>query len=178
MGLIKAHPPVKLIIGATYAPGCDLEYISTVLEKSYSAVEQRSESYDFCAFTDYYDQEMGNNLSKLFLVFSRLIAPGMLPEIKVVTNRIEETYAQQDRRTINLDPGYISEAKLVLATTKNYAHRIYLDKGIFGDVHLVYTNQAFRTQPWTYPDYQQKSVLDFFTRVRTNYLHQLGNNNS
>ena len=74
---------------------------------------------------------------------------------------------------VNLDPGYISEVKLVLATTKNYAHRIYLRDGIYGDVHLSFTQNSFQVQPWTYPDYQQKAVIEFFNLVRQNYLQQI-----
>jgi hypothetical protein len=117
---------------------------------------------------------MGENLSKLFLVFAKLIAPATLPTIKCVTNTLEQEHTDEDKRLINLDPGYISQAKLVLATTKNYAHRIYLDQGIFGDIHLTYTNQSFQTQPWTYPDYQQPKIIEFFNTIRHNYLRQLG----
>ena len=121
--------------------------------------------------------EMGDNLTKLFLVFARLINPIVLPDIKNNTNLLEKDFSRDERRQVNLDPGYISEAKLVLATTKNYAHRIYLDKGIFGDIHLAYTNQSFQKQPWTYPDYQQKEIIDFFNDVRQKYLHQIGEQN-
>ena len=174
MGRIKKHPPVKLIIGLTYAPGVMLENVLERLEQKFSSIEKRSNSYIFSSFTTYYANEMGENLTKLFLVFARLIEPVTLPDIKIETNKLEEEYGVAAGRQVNLDPGYISEAKLVLATTKNYAHRIYLDKGIFGDIHLTYTNQSFQKQSWTYPDYQQEGIINFFNEIRHKYLHQLG----
>ena len=174
MGRIKKHPPVKLLVGVTYAPGVKLENVLERLEQKFSSIEKRSHSYIFSSFTTYYDKEMGGNLSKLFLIFARLIEPVTLPDIKIETNKLEEEYSVASGRQVNLDPGYISEAKLVLATTKNYAHRIYLDKGIFGDIHLTYTNQSFQKQSWTYPDYQQEEIINFFNEIRHKYLHQLG----
>jgi hypothetical protein len=174
MGSIKNHPPVRLVIGLTYAPDINPEQIYEILEQKYSSIEERSQSYEFSSFTPYYAREMGDDLAKLFLVFARLIDPILLPDIKNTTNLLEKEFSRDEKRQVNLDPGYISEAKLVLATTKNYAHRIYLDKGIFGDIHLAYTNQSFQKQPWTYPDYQQKEIIDFFNNVREKYLHQIG----
>lgn len=174
MGSIKKHPPVKLIIGVTYAPDIKPADIYEILERKFSSIEKRSDPYDFNSFTRYYIREMGENLTKLFLVFARLIDPVQLPDIKNETNWLEEEFALQEKRKINLDPGYISEAKSVLATTKNYAHRIYLDKGIYGDIHLSYTSNSFQKQPWTYPDYQQTLVIEFFNQIRHKYLHQLG----
>ncbi len=174
MGKIKKHPPVKLIIGVTYAPGVILENVLERLEQKFSSIEKRSHSYIFSSFTTYYANELGENLTKLFLVFTRLIEPVTLPDIKIETNKLEEEYVVAAGRQVNLDPGYISEAKLVLATTKNYAHRIYLDKGIFGDIHLTYTMQSFQKQSWTYPDYQQEEIINFFNEIRHKYLLQLG----
>jgi hypothetical protein len=175
MGLIKEHPAVKYFAGITYHPEFDrLQECITLLEKYFSTIESTSETYDFFKFTDYYESEMGKNLKKFFIVFSNLDNPEKLPEIKIKTNEIESKYIIDDKRQINIDPGYVSEAKVVLATTKNYDHRIYLGQGIFGDIHLKFTNKSFRSQPWTYPDYKQDKVLQFFENLRQNYFNQLG----
>jgi hypothetical protein len=174
MGNIQQHPPVKLFSALTYIRNAPLVDIYKDLEHHFSAIELKSKAYNFSAFTDYYEQEMGKGLYKLFLIFAKLVSPEELAAVKLATNAIEAKYMLEKRRTINLDPGYISEAKLVLATTKNYTHRIYLNNGIFGDVHLQYQDQSFRAQPWTYPDYQQSEIIQFFNKVRLKYFHQLG----
>ena len=173
MGQLKEHPPVKLIIGVTIRPEIRMSEIKDLLESKYSPVELESEPFAFSRFTGYYDREMGKELIKVFFVFKQLVPPELLADIKNETNQLESGFLDEGRRMVNLDPGYISEAKLVLATTKNYAHRIYLRDGIFGDVHLCYTQNDFQPQPWTYPDYQQPAVISFFKSVRNNYLKQI-----
>ena len=118
---------------------------------------------------------MGDELEKFFIIFTNLEPPDSLAEKKVQSNKIEEKYVTRGKRTINIDPGYISEAKVVLATTKNYVHRIYLASGIYGDVHLQFIDKTFRKQPWTYPDYQQDEIINLFNDVRKKYFKQLVN---
>ena len=86
---------------------------------------------------------------------------------------MEKKYEIESKRRINIDPGYISQAKLILATTKNYSHRIFIGKGIFGDVHMQFSNKSYRSQPWTYPDYKDEKNVTFFNNVRQRYLEQL-----
>jgi hypothetical protein len=174
MGKIQDHLPVKLIMGITYRSDFDLEKLYPLLEKKFSPIEITSQPYDFSSFTPYYQSEMGKGLKKCFLVFSNLIDPAALTDAKIKTNHIEQTYLYDNKRLINLDPGYISQAKLVLATTKNYSHRVYMGQGIFGDVHMHYQNGEYRPNPWTYPDYQAQMNVDFFGAIRKNYLEQLG----
>lgn len=176
MGQLKEHPPVKLIIGITTGPEIRMSEIRNLLEAKYGPVETESEAFAFSKFTSYYSREMGEDLVKQFFVFGRLIRPESLADIKNETNLLENRYLSEGRRRVNLDPGYISEAKLVLATTKNYTHRIYLRDGIFGDVHLCFTQNDFQPQPWTYPDYQQPWLIAFFKSVRNNYLKQIVKN--
>ena len=174
MGIIKEHPPVKLITAITYRSGFDTKPVFSELEKTQSPVEMRSEIYNFSQFTPYYELEMGRNLKKCFVAFLYLIDPEELPYIKVKTNTLEEKYYLDNKRQINIDPGYITQAKLVLATSKNYSHRIYLGQGIFGDVHMQFTNKIYQPQPWTYPDYKDETNVKFFNFVRKRYLEQLG----
>lgn len=140
-----------------------------LLEEHFGEVALESEHYPF-VFSDYYVEEMGSGLQKYFVSFSRLIRPDELVEIKLWTNDIEQQLATAGKRNVNLDPGYLEGAKLVLATTKDYSHRIYLGQGIYGDLHLRYRHGRFEPLEWTYPDYRQPLALDFFARVREWYL--------
>jgi hypothetical protein len=173
MGTIKKHLPVKLFTAITFLKGFDIELLIKAIEQFHSPIDLRSEVYDFTKFTTYYNHEMGEQLNKCFVSFLKLFIPENLPFVKISTNRLEEDYISNKKRQINIDPGYITQAKLVLATTKNYSHRIYLGQGIYGDVHLQYQNKTYQPQPWTYPDYKDINNLEFFNATRLRYLEQL-----
>jgi hypothetical protein len=173
MGIITEHLPVKLITAITFHPHFDTEMVLRDLEEINSPIESTSEVYEFNKFTSYYEEEMGSLLHKRFISYTALIAPERLPAIKVHTNKIEQKFLIKQNRQINIDPGYITQAKLILATTKNYSHRIYLGAGIFGDLHMQYSNKTFQPQPWTYPDYKDAKNVRFFNSVRFRYLEQL-----
>lgn len=172
MGIIKPHLPVKFIAAITYSPQAPLEEIFHRLETLFSEIDLRSEVYPF-DFSEYYTDEMGTNLTKQMVAFRRLLPAESLPDFKMATNTIEADYSLNHNRRVNIDPGYICAAKLVLATTKDYDHRVYLGRGIFGDVHLRYRKKQFRVNEWTYPDYRQDHILEFFETVRETYLKQL-----
>lgn len=174
MGKISEHPPVKYITALTFVTSLDLHTVFSEVEALYSNIESKSQIYDFSSFTDYYQREMGDKLKKIFLVYSDLGPPDRLPELKIKSIHLEKKFTIKGSRQINLDPGYISQAKLVLATTKNYSHRLYLNNGIFGDLHLQFSQGSFQKQPWTYPDYLQAEIIQFFNQVRMKYLEQLG----
>ena len=123
--------------------------------------------------TTYYQKEMGSALQRQFVSFSDLVNPGQLASIKCFTNDLEKQFSHKGKRRFNLDPGYISAAKLVLATTKNFAHRIYLHSGIFAEITLSYRGQKFHPHDWTYPDYRTSACRQTFEKIRRNYLNQL-----
>lgn len=168
MGEIRLKEKVKLICGITFNSRIDIEEILEIVENEYGPVSVKSEIFPF-TFTDYYSEEMGEDLKKVFVAFDRLIDADTLPDIKIYTNKIEEKYTHDNKRDLNLDPGYITHAKLVLATTKNYSHRLYLRDGIFGDVHLTFHDGHFTANPWTYPDYKADISIGFFEKVREEY---------
>jgi hypothetical protein len=141
------------------------------LAEQWGPISSRTDPFPF-DHTTYYQAEMGVHLSKLFCAFSRLIDPQQLVEFKLATNRIEEETAVEGRRRINLDPGYLEAAKLVLATTKNFSHRIYLGQGIYGDVQLFWRDGRFQGNPWTYADYLESESLRFFTTLRQDYMKE------
>jgi hypothetical protein len=124
-------------------------------------------------YTDYYTPEMGPGLGRLLVSFLHLADPAQLANWKVLTNEIEARLSLGGRRVVNLDPGYVAKERLVLATGKNFSHRIYLDHGIFGDLTLIYSQGAFQTQPWTFPDYARGPLPELLLRVRQKYLWQI-----
>lgn len=116
---------------------------------------------------------MGSNLSKKFVSFQPLGKIESLPERKLLTIQMEKRFSVSGKRRVNIDPAYLELAKLVVATTKNYDHRIYLGGGIYGDVQLRYRNGKFIANEWTYPDYRSPLFIDFITHVRSIYSKQL-----
>ncbi len=174
MGKIKEHLPVKYFAAVCFTGDITLEAVLLKLKTLFGPVDERSPVYDFDRFTDYYKPEMGSGLQKLFISFQRLHLPEALIDFKHKSNLLEMDYtAQKGRRRVNIDPGYLTDAKIVLATTKDYSHRLYLGKGIYGDLHLSYRNGRYRPQPWTYPDYSQPLALEYFSKIRELYRRQL-----
>jgi len=124
-------------------------------------------------YTDYYVKEFGGSLIRRFVAFERLIRPESLPEIKQWTNALEGRLSAEGQRRVNIDPGYLAKAHLILATGKGYTHRPYLRDGIYADLTLTYRDKAFHPLPWTYPDYAGGEVIAMLSRIREKYLLQL-----
>lgn len=173
MGQIKNYPPVKYFAAIAFTSEDLLEEIKLLLQDLISPIEGASSVYPFSQFTSYYEAEMGTRLSKIFISFQELKPVEMLPDFKIATNQLESRYMKETGRQINIDPGYVCAAKIILATTKDYDHRIYLSRGIFGDIHYRFSQGEFRMNDWTYPDYQQPLVIAFFKAMRDRYLIQL-----
>ncbi|KPK62556.1 hypothetical protein AMJ83_10630 [candidate division WOR_3 bacterium SM23_42] len=117
--------------------------------------------------TTYYNKEMGSDLTRQWYVFGDLILPDTLVKLKHKANAVEKKYPNKNGgRKVNIDPGLISLSNLVLVSTKNYSHRIYLGQGIYAEVTLVYKDGRFNSLDWTYPDYRENMALKFFARAR------------
>ena len=172
MGKIKLHLPVKAFAAFSYSSASDLKKASEELEDLLGPIILKSAVFSESDFTNYYEAEMGAQLNKFFAAFQTLIPAEYLVELKIKTNEIEQHFLKKGKRTVNIDPGYLTEAKVVLATTKDYSHRLYLRKGIYGDLHLRYSKKSFQAMPWTYPDYQQETALQFFNRLRAIYREE------
>ena len=165
--------PVKLFAGMIY--GSEDHYLTALnqLEKKFGRIEFESETFPF-DHSDYYRKEMGADLNRSFVSFTSSIAQEMLREIKIFTVKLEKKFLNDSGgRAVNIDPGTISLANLVLASTKDYAHRIYLGGEIFAEVSMIYKDNAFRPLPWTYPDYQRLEVAEFLLRVRNNLKEEI-----
>lgn len=174
MGQTKVYPPVKLFAAVMISDKGVWSNILDKLENLYSKSDLQMDWYSF-HHSDYYKEEMGEGLSKRMISFSDLIWAEKISDIKLTTNDLEKDFSKDGKRIVNIDPGYLTASKIVLATTKNYSHRIYLGRGIFGDVHLKYQKHQFQANEWTYPDYKEPLVIDFFEKVRNKYMTQLSN---
>lgn len=176
MGRPVEPPPAKLIMGLILSQGAPVAAIRRQLETAYGWVDLETDTLFFEA-TRYYEREMGQQLQRVFWSFERLIALDMLADVKRHTNAMEQVFAIPEgrggRRCVNLDPGYVDLAKLVLATTKDQQHRLYMGGGIYAEVTLRYTHGRFVPWEWTYPDYCSPESLVFFTAVRQCYRQQL-----
>lgn len=139
------------------------------LVDSFGPISYISPSMPF-TFTDYYNPEMGEGIERFFISFSRLISPDTLADAKTITNAIELDEAVDEKRKINLDPGLISEASVILATTKNRAHRIAIGHNLYAEVTLIYQNHGFVSFPWTYADYRSDDVQTILIKMRKDYL--------
>lgn len=119
--------------------------------------------------TNYYEREMGSDLLRTFILFESPVERETLPEIKDETNGIELSLATDGKRMVNIDPGYIALEHVILATTKGYAHRVYLKNGIYADLTLIYRDGTYRPLDWTYPDYAEEDTVSLFNRWRDYY---------
>jgi len=181
MGTIRSPQPVKLFIGMLSCDTSLFDACAQILGREYGPLDFESDVFPWDN-TEYYRDEMGDRIERKFIFFEQLMDPGDLPRIKTFTNSVENSFAAQDgavlRRRINLDPGYVTQAKVVLATTKDFAHRIYLGDGIYAEVTLRYSNadRGFTPFDYTYPDYRTDTYRALFNTARENLRTALKKN--
>lgn len=150
-----------------------IDKLFPMLEESFGPVDMISHWLDF-AYTDYYYKEMGSPLYRKVFVFKNLIQQDDLAFIKEKTNVLETLFSVSGNRSINFDPGYLVSSRFILATGKEYSHRIYIGRKIYADLTLMYTKkEGFKSLEWTYPDYASKSMISFLSKVRDKYLLDL-----
>ena len=172
MSLPKAPKPAKLVIGLFMKEKHLIEKIAAELIEVFGSVDMVSTWFPF-GYTDYYEPEMNAPLFRRMLTFKELIKQSSLADKKNLTNEIESNYSREEKRLVNIDPGYMLQERFVLATGKNFAHRIYIGKKIYADLTLIYTKGDFKKLPWTYPDYSDKNMLSFLRQVRKKYVADL-----
>lgn len=172
MGEVRKPQPVKFFVGILTGAPAALTELRGTLEEQLGSVDIESELMEF-VYTDYYEPELGGGLKRKFWGFSRLAMPDALVETKLFTNRVEQAWAVNGKRTVNIDPGYMTAARIVLASTKDFSHRLYLGKGIYGEVTLVFEKKGFRALPWTYPDYRSEDYTKYFRELRRVYVGQM-----
>jgi hypothetical protein len=168
MSLPRPPKPAKLVIGVFLRDRHLISPVASDLKEEMGPIDLISAWFPF-DLTEYYRQELGAPLFRRMLAFKTLIDQSEIKKIKLITNRIEQKHSENGKRRVNIDPGYLVHERFVLATGKNFTHRIYIGGGIYADLTLVYRNGGFQTLPWTYPDYARTDMLGFLGRVRDKY---------
>ena len=164
----RPYDSVMLFMGVLSTKGFP-QSLQDRLQEKFGPIRSVSTPFPF-SFTDYYVPEMGEGIERFFVSFSRLVSPASLTEAKRITNEIEKEWEEDGKRKINLDPGTLSEANIILATTKNRAHRIAIGENMYAEVTLIYQNHGYQSFPWTYSDYKSSLVQDILLDLRKDYL--------
>jgi len=175
MADIKGFQPVKLICGVIFSGEEPLRRAEDRLIELYGPEDSRSLPFDF-DLTDYYESQMGKGLKRIFFSFRDLIPPERLSEIKIHSNGLEGEIRREfgaALRVVNLDPGYLTRAALIMATAKDFSHRVPLADGIYAHLEFLFTKTGIRRLDWTYPDFLKKEYQTYFLGLRKTYLDQL-----
>ena len=177
---LRTPDKAKLIIGILASDEDCLAAATEMITERFGQIEMASEVWPF-KWTSYYKDETGPAILRQFVTIKRNVSPGRLAKIKLKTNRMEKMLAEQlsqksnckFTRPVNLDPGLIEPSKLVLASTKNFAHRIYVGKKVWAEVTLLFDKGKWEIFDYTYPDYKDQGYQDFFSKVRLRLVGQL-----
>lgn len=177
LGEKKLEKKVLLFLGIIYNKKFDDFFgLISKLKDNFGDVFLITDDIDF-NLTDYYSDEMGIGLKKKFFLFKELIFESKLSVVKNITNDIEKDFSCFGKRNVNLDPGILDFAKVILASTKDFSHRIYIGNGVFAEITLIFNHvkkensllDNFRFLPWTYPDFKNEKYLKFFLDSRYYY---------
>lgn len=174
MAFLKHPAPANLTCSITYRDAALYEEALRLIEKSYGPRDAESDPYDFSAISSHYDAEMGGPVMKRIVSFERLFPRERLAAVKLQVTEIEQRFAVDGGRRVNLDPGLLTMENFVLATAKNHSHRIYLGDGVFAEVTLLFTKHAtIQELPWTYRDYLRDPAAAFLLSLRDRYKKKL-----
>jgi len=163
---------VKVFYGCIFREESLFEAVVEEISATYGVVDTQSLLMDF-DFTTYYCDEMGRDLKRKFISLKELFSPEELVPVKNFSIELERSHAVEGKRRINIDPGYVNLAKIVLSTTKDFSHRIYLQDGIYAEVTLLFKDKKFNPLPWTFPDYKTPLYQKYFLELRDIYHRQL-----
>ncbi len=171
----KEFAPVELICGVIYKEDVLYDEVKRRLAAEWGSVDSESAAFPF-DLTDYYEAEMGPGLRRRFLSFETLVTPESLPARKIRAIEIEDALRRErdvPGRPVNIDPGFLSASALVMATAKDFAHRIPLGGGIYAHLEFLFTKTGVKTLEWTYPDLRREACQAYFRTVRAVYLRRL-----
>ena len=173
MSSVKVPLPVKLVMSLIFSSEELLSSVSSDIVELFGQIDFVSERFPFY-HSKYYEEEMGKNLERIFIAFGFFFPRDTLPTVKTKTNKMEMKYSDPSgRRGVNLDPGILTLHNFILATGKDFSHRIYLGEGVYGDLTLIFRSKTFVPLQWTYPDYSSQEVIHVFNGLRKRYLYQL-----
>jgi len=173
---LPVQPPAcRMILGLLRSRTAAREGVLSVLSERFGEVDEATAEFPF-THSAYYDREMGPGLFRSFLAFRGLRDPGELSALKLETNALEGAWAGEGSRKVNLDPGLLNLTQVVLASGKAAAHRVYVGRGIYAEVELVFERGSFRPYAWTYPDYREPGAVDFFNCLREGHRVALKEN--
>jgi len=176
MGEIVIPQKAQFFCGVLYTEYFNLEAITDILEKNFGSIILRSQPFQFTE-THYYEPEMGETIFRIFLGFDLLIGMDEIVQIKYVCNDLEnQKFSKEGKRKVNIDPGYCTLAKVVLPTTKNFQHRVYLRRGIYAEVTLRWRRGSFSPWEWTFKDYCRDESIKFFNNLREIYRVRIRGN--
>lgn len=155
----------KLICGIIFSEEKSYQKALELLTKEFGEIEKKSEPYYFSAFTSYYGPEIGPDLQRQFLVFKKLIEAEEIPEIKLKTIEMEKKLSKQNKRTVNLDPGYLTSSQFILASVKASSGKIYLAKNIWAQLIYRISQNKIIENGRTFPDLRQEKIKEFILSV-------------
>jgi hypothetical protein len=168
MSTPKRPDPAKLVISLFMNDQSLVQRVLDALEQKFGRIDMVSPWFDF-DYTDYYHREMGSPLFRRVVVFKSLVEQERLADIKTATNKIEAMWKEDGKRAVNIDPGYLVKSRFILATGKDFAHRVYIGQGIYADLTLMYQKGRFIDLDWTYPDYRGDAIKRFLEIARAKY---------
>jgi hypothetical protein len=164
MAGVREVKKAKLFVGMLSSNAALFEEIRKELSV-FGKIDFESDIFDW-DFTRFYEEEMGPGLKRKFVFFDKMIAPDEIAEVKLKTNEIEKKFAEKGSRKINLDPGYLTQMKVVLASAKDSSHKVYIREGIYGDIALRFRNNSFEVFDYTYSDFKSKEYINLFNEMR------------
>jgi len=169
MAIPKKHSNVLLLCAVVSRYDCAIEWAQEKVVDGWGTIRLESDRFEYNE-TKYYESTMGLDLKKQFFVVGGFYDPQRLPKTKLQSNAWEDELSSRgeypEARPVNIDPGYLTLTKLVLASAKDRAHRIYIADGIYGEECLYYLDHRWQSRPWTYPDYQRADFQAFFVDAR------------
>ncbi|MCX6707177.1 MAG: DUF4416 family protein [Candidatus Woesearchaeota archaeon] len=168
MAQFKKPEKALLLMAVMHSSKASLDRAMAELIKKFGPVSTQSKEFDFTKFTQYYNPEMGKKQIKKYVVFEKLIDRSKLADIRLFTQKLEEKLSKNKKRTVNIDPGYITKEAVILGTLKERAHKIYLGKGVFADLQALFGKNELRTFDYTFADLKENA--EFFMHVRKDFL--------
>ncbi len=173
MGHLRFVQQVKPIFGLIATSQTALDKAIEAITTRWGTIDEKTVPIPF-TFSKYYNREMGDGLLRQWLSLEQLILPDALAPMKHMTNEMEDSFRINSKRSVNIDPGYLGLSKLVLASTKDFSHRIYIGNQIYEETTLLFRANKFWALPWSYADYQTELSIKFLTESRDRLLQQLG----